>query len=187
MPTPTYEWSCTCDLFFADGLPKYFGLKEAGFPSKQGAKATAAKEAVLWLREQHKLPPAGVKQPKVDPNNLPAGQTGLTQAIKAFEMEPTEKVTRRMNRLTQSLGLQHSPTYDIQASSSSPSRQAISPNGYWDVAATFDSRDVARIPRLGDRIGELKHIYGKAKAKEACSQKVVQLLEEIELSKGLYE
>lgn len=185
MPTPTNEWSSTCDLVLANGLPKSFGSKDVSFPSKQNAKATAAKEAVLWLREQHKFPLADVKRPKVDPNNLPAGQTGLTQALKAFEMEPNEKVTQHMNRLVQSLGL-HTPAYDLQASNFSSAQRGPA-QGYWDVAVTFDGRDVAQIPKLGGRIGEVKHVYGKTKAKEACSQKVVQLLEEIELSRGLYE
>lgn len=174
MPTPANQWSCTCTLAFADGLSKEFGTKDLSFPSKQGAKATAAKEAVLWLREQHKLPPAGVKRPKV----LAAGQTGLTQALNAFAMESTEKATQRMNSLVQRLDL-HTPSYDIQASSS-PSAQGGVATGYWDIAVIFDARDIEKIPRLGGRIGDVKHVFGKAKAKEACSQRVVQLLEEIQ-------
>ena len=174
LPNATNQFTCSCTVTFGDGLPKVFDTSGRGFHSKQGAKATAAKEAVLWLREQHKLPPAGSKRSKV----LPACQTGLTQAMNAFAMEPTEKVTVRMNKLIQSLGL-HAPTYDMQASSSSSEQGGLA-TGYWDIAVIFDARDVEKIPRLGGRSGEVKHVFGKAKAKEACSQRVVQLLEEIE-------
>lgn len=177
MPTATSEWNSTCTVNLTNGSVKVFGLKEVSFRSKQDAKIVAAKEAVVWLRQQGKLLHPGIKRQRVDSNELPEGQTGLTQPVDAFAVQLPESVPQHMNRLIQSLGL-NTPTYDIHPSTFSSGLGGVA-NGYWDIAATFDRRDIIRLPQLAGRIGEVEHVFGKAKAKEACSQKVVQILEEI--------
>ena len=47
----------------------------------------------------------------------------------------------------------------------------------------FDARDVAADPRLAGRLGEVKGLFGKEKAKDACAEKVLELLRDIRSSK----
>ena len=149
--------------------------------TKQGAKATAAKEAVLWLRANGKLPEAGIKRQKVaDPQDLREGQTGLTQIMKSFGVESTTSIPQRVHERVKDLGL-YTPTYDLKPSTTA---SGTTSSGHWDVAAIFDERDIAVFPALAGRIGEAKNVHGKQKAKDACCEKVLQSLELIQLSRG---
>lgn len=169
------QYACTLTV---DGGPAEPFGSETLFPTKQGAKATAAKEAVLWLRESGKLPPAGTKRRKIlDPKDLHEGNTGLTQILGGLGMDSRTSLPQRVSEMAGSLGFRP-PSYDFDPSTAA-SGQAVPTTGYWDVAVTFDNRDVAKESRLAGRIGEVKHIYGKGKAKNACCEKVIQLLESL--------
>ena len=173
--TQTYPAQFACTLTIADRPSEPFG-SETLFLTKQGAKATAAKEAVLWLRDNGGLPAVGTKRRKtLDVSSLGDGNTGLTQILGSFGVEEKAPIGQRVHEKIVALGL-HSPIYHLAPSTVS-SGQAMPTTGFWDIAATFDERDVAAKPKLAGRIGEAKHVYGKQKAKEACYEKVLQLLE----------
>ena len=164
-----------------------YGSQDTLFPTKQAAKSTAAKAAVVALREAGKIPEAGVKhQRTTDPNDLPPGSTGLTQLLKGFDVDPSTTATttiavssrQRLHQRAIELKLHAQPAYDIRPSS--PSADGTEAFGFWDVCAVFDARDVAGEPRFAGRIGEVKRVFGKEKAKDACARKVMKTFRDIE-------
>lgn len=55
----------------------------------------------------------------------------------------------------------------------------VSGGSFWDAASIFRAVDVAREPTLAGPIGRVERVFGKNKAKEACSERVLPVLEAI--------
>ena len=54
---------------------------------------------------------------------------------------------------------------------------------FFNMAVTFDSRDVAVEPRLADTVVRVEHVYGKKKAREMCCRELLPLLTRIKGSR----
>jgi hypothetical protein len=145
------------------------------FLRKQDAKAASAKLAVEWLRREGHLEMRTMR-PRTEPNLL---HTGPTQAIAtvAMDKEPPTKPMRfrqRVYELTASLGFQQptcQPTLSVM--------HGVPGGSFYDAESIFKAIDVEREPALAGPIGRVQHVHGKDNAKEACSERVLPVLEEI--------
>lgn len=102
--------------------------------------------------------------------------------LSGFGVEQTASLPQRMNEMIQALRL-HTPSYDLKPSTTASGD--IAGSALFDIAALFDERDIAQEPRLAGRVGESKRVLGQKKAKEACSQQVLELLERIQRDRQL--
>lgn len=160
-----------------------FGSRTRAFPSKKAAKSHAAKEAVLWLRDQghFTLTPDGTlvasasKQAKkakgkdaiVVEESGNGGGGGGGGGSASFAAQVASLATR--------LGMQ-APTYRFVPSAQAPS--------IYSGAAYFEEQCGARSvggadEQLDGPIGEVRNVFGKKNAKEECAKKVLEVLKEI--------
>ena len=103
--------------------------------------------------------------------------TGLTGIM---EILPKEKsLPEQVHQLGMTLGLKVQPKWAVRPSVL-PSGQPLD-NGspFYDCHAEFDKRDTMVEECLRGRVGEVKHCLGQKKAKEACCERVLPILEEI--------
>ena len=184
--TTTAPFLFGCTVQVSDGPLTAFGVDLGPFTTKREAKVMAAREAVLWLRGHGKLSEATTKRQKTENISSAAslaGSTGLTQAVGSVNMEAKGSVTsaaQRVHMLANTLGL-HQPRYDMQPSQTT-SGATIPGVSFCDVVAYFDDRNLKAYPMLAGAIGRVERVFGKQKAKEACCEKVLSVLEEIKRS-----
>ncbi|KAK3710692.1 hypothetical protein LTR37_010111 [Vermiconidia calcicola] len=190
--TETFPTTFSCSVSVAGGPLSPFGGKTL-FKAKQDAKAAAAREAVLWLRSAGLSQQSSVKRQKANsPENIrPTGQTGLTQAIADVEMgrksPPTTtplSLPQQVHNLAVSLGF-HQPQFRSDLSSTANLRDGA-PEGlpFYDMEARFDERDIAGEPKLAGPIGRVERVYGSKPARNACCEKVLLVLEDIQRRKN---
>ncbi|KAF2483711.1 hypothetical protein BDY17DRAFT_324424 [Neohortaea acidophila] len=171
----------SCTLKIADAPNETFGYRfDLLHTSKKAAKTMAAKEAVLWLREQGKLPPTPTKRKKIAHPTAAAGHSGSTDISRSLSTLSTDDhvplpPSQRLNYLIDSLGFQ-GMWWDLRPS---PVQSCLG-NMAWDAAITFPDRDVETEPRLAGRLGQVWGVHGKANAKAKCCKNVLPLLEEIQ-------
>lgn len=170
-----------CTVAIADSTSESFGGQEKLLhPTKKAAKKAAAREAVLWLREQGKLPSTPTKRKKItDPTPAPghSGSTGISRSLSTLSTDSHVPLpfSQRLHFLIASLGFQQA-WWDLRPSLVQP----IPGNMAWDVAVTFPEHDVETEPRLGGRLGQVWGVHGKANAKAKCCENVLPLLEAIQ-------
>lgn len=174
------QFVCTVSIA---GSETQIGADLGPLPSKKDAKAAAAREAVLFLRAQGKLPETPSKRQQT--TSLPApvlpGHTGLTQAVQHIDFDGSPKTTlpQRVHLLTASLGF-NTPRLVAKLSLSGTGEPIPGNSSFYDVALYFDERDTSAEPRLRGPIGQVERVHGKDKAREACYGQVLTLLEAIQ-------
>ena len=149
-----------CTLRIEEGPLRLFGSDTTTFAAKGEAKRSAAREAVLWLRSQDLMAPAGssTKRPKTTPSPEDANN-----------VDPNATIGQKIQTMVAALGFS-CPVWEVEA---------CGPGAYVNMAATFAARDVQVEPRLSGRVARVENIFGKKKAKEACGWELLRVLEGI--------
>ncbi|KAI9876999.1 MAG: hypothetical protein M1830_005065 [Pleopsidium flavum] len=157
---PLYASECTIDEHPAST----FGGRNLSFPNKKAAKANAAKEAVLWLRAN------GYMSSVAGNNKKRKAKVGGMEAIIAEVKNPDKEKSwaAKVTDLCIHLSLQP-PTYQLTPS---PLAQSMYSGG---ACFTHD-------PLIKSPVGEVRNVFGKKNAKEACAERVVEFL--MELGRG---
>ena len=146
----------------------------ATFSTKKDAQATAAKAAVLWLREQGKLEGPQEKRQKSSTN-------GGSEDV-SMTNEPSKPVTQEVHELVAALGFMQ-PEWRIAPSAGSTEKAIEGTGSFIDMAAYFNDRDTVLEPRIQGPIGQVKNCFGRTRAKKACAERVLSLLLEIKRSR----
>lgn len=174
--SPPYRYSYTVSL--DGGRPEPF--QGSLCSSIKNAKADAAKQAVEWLRKEC-IMVTPVKRPKPDTSS----HIGAIQALHAIDLDaegspalespPSNK--QRLHTLVASLGFIQ-PSWQVQHSVL-PGKPDATKVAIYDVALRFGADAIAREPSLAGSIGQVEQIHGLKKAKEACCERVLAILEDI--------
>lgn len=195
LPTPVFKdyqrgndalFSTTCTMTLRDRGGITFGDATRFYSSKKAAKVVAAKEAVVFLRQQGALPSAPIAAgihtslnisqnmssasmtasdlvDSLDPSyTLPASQNGDSTDSDSNGVS----VTVQIINLCRILNLPQ-PQYKYLPSDND------TPN-FLDGAAYFPGE-----PDLRGPIGRVERVFGKKKAKEECAKRVLLVLEEL--------
>ncbi|KAH9823759.1 hypothetical protein Tdes44962_MAKER04503, partial [Teratosphaeria destructans] len=190
------QFACTVTFPGAPLTP--FGSTTELWPSKSEARKAAAREAVLWLRSQgadvraaQVLPTPACKKRKqtgTPPQVIEADEnfTGSTQALTEVDVNAigSDSLPQRVHNMVALLGFTQ-PAWDTKPSLPPPGTLARdqSLGGFVDMACVFIAKDAEKEPRLAGRIGEVKNVYGRKKAKEMCCLEVLRVLEGIKQSR----
>ena len=160
-----------------------FGVTLGPFSSKGNAKIAAAKEAVTWLRDGGLLRDTSVKRVRLnssDPLDPPTTAPNVTPPAQSpvidLEAEATMPATTRLHHLAFSLGLLQ-PRFDCHPSPRNPEDPPAVP--FYDAATLFDPRDVASETRLAGPVGKVERVLGQKRAKTACYQRTIDVLEDL--------
>jgi hypothetical protein len=194
LPQPIYQEYVTesnpvqfvCSAQISQSPQTPFGMGTGPFSTKKDAKVAAAKEAVCWLRANNHMrqpPPKRIKVERDSPPVTLPDRTSLTQAVQDVDLNLHQKdsqpLTSRLHDLVAVLRLR-CPRF-VATPCKTPSGAAAVPGmAVYQAALHFDEYDSKRIPRLAGPIGRVDGIYGQKKAKEACYEQAVQLLEQIQ-------
>ncbi|RPA97538.1 hypothetical protein L873DRAFT_1741872 [Choiromyces venosus 120613-1] len=165
--TPGAGYSCEIRLSAEFGYPdvenRVFGDKHRAFKNKKSAKIAAAKEAILWIREQAPPgTPANGRTPKAAANNSEG-------VIDIPEGTPTAQI---VNLICPKLGYT-SPEYIFHADPHAP--------GLYDVDAVIKR---PKGPRPA-KIGPIRSVFGKKKAREEIATCVLRWLRKEAEKQGL--
>ncbi|MCJ1266273.1 hypothetical protein MMC22_006156 [Lobaria immixta] len=158
-------FGCTCTIPLS---PDPFGSASEFFSSKKAARNNAAKEAMKYLIDQgHVNPDGSVKAKK-------KAKLGTAVKVEGKKLEVNRDTTyaQRVNELCPLLGV-NTPTYRLSAESPS------APN-HLSGAAYFSGE-----PRLPEKYGEVRNVYGKKAAKEEVARGVWEALEELAAERGV--
>lgn len=187
--TDTTPIQFACTVRIADGPLTQFGSESELYSSKTNAKKAAARDAVLWLRSQSRIPAAPpVKRLKMEdvPSPLNPGQTGLTQLVNDIDVDAADDTSlpQRVHELAASLGLSQ-PTFESHRSLPPPGVELLpgQVGAFISMAVHFNARDVEAEPRLAGTVVKVENVYGKKKARELCCIELLRVLEEIKHSK----
>ncbi|CUS15150.1 unnamed protein product [Tuber aestivum] len=165
--TPGAGYSCEIRLSAEFGCPgvecMVFGDKHRAFKNKKSAKIAAAKEAILWVREQA---PPGTPVNGRTPKTAANGPEGV---IDIPEGTPTAQI---VNLICPKLGFT-SPEYIFHADPHAP--------GLYDVDAVIKR---PKGPRPA-KIGPIRSVFGKKKAREEISTCVLRWLRKEADKQGL--
>lgn len=195
-PTVSQQFSTTCTLTVGqDDATKAhtFGDPKTFFGSKKAAKASAAKDAVMYLRATGSLSvispdgfpvaataptssPLSLSAPSdcADQNNPAASNESLSPSPSPSPSLPTtDSIHAQITVLCTLLAL---PQPQIRCS---PSDQSTPASGFVDATATFPGTIEASL-RQGCRVD---NVWGRKKAKEECGKMVLGLLKEIEMKR----
>ncbi|TID26845.1 Double-stranded RNA-binding protein [Venturia nashicola] len=139
-------------------VPQPFGRRDLPFGSKKLARQNAAREAVLWLRENEYLPEDGPpkKKQKMHPSSISSSPGSKGDAEIRFAQQVND------------LCIRHSipvPIYNLTADPDGP---------FYSGDAKFPSGVIAN----GRPIGRVENIFGRKNAKEAVARNLVRYLEE---------
>ncbi|KAK4543884.1 hypothetical protein LTR36_004658 [Oleoguttula mirabilis] len=179
-----------CAVRIADGPLTPFGSDDDLYPSKQEAKRAAAREAVLWLRSQSRMPAAmPAKRVKIEDPRSPTtpGQTGLTQLVNDMDVDAADATTlpQRVHEVAASLGFS-SPVWDSHPSLPPPGAE-LQPEqmggSFVSMSVRFCDRDAEAEPRLRGTVAKVDHVFGKKKARELCCRELLHVLEQIRQSR----
>ena len=147
-----------------------FSSGQSTFPTKKDAKSAAAQSAVIWLRIQGKLEETSEKKRRTS-NSAGEAQTQAGS-------NDSSSVAQRVHELTAALGFLQ-PRWETTPSTGSSGQTVNGTGAFIDMAAHFNERDVRHEPRLQGPIGQVRHCFGKQKAKQACCELVLPVLEAI--------
>ncbi|EME83452.1 uncharacterized protein MYCFIDRAFT_211345 [Pseudocercospora fijiensis CIRAD86] len=174
----------TCTLRLPNGPLIPFGSDLGTFKKKSDAKLAAAQQATKWLRSQGLVAQSTAKrrrsstEAQLASDSIPValGETGLTQALtRQLGMDHTAEqgtLPERCTKLIVELGFSQ-PTFEFE-----PLEGA-----FYNVHATFNSRDENVEPRLSGKIGRVEAVYGKKQAKEQCWREISKVLEAIRVDR----
>lgn len=175
-----------CKVRIADGPLTPFGSDDDLYPSKQEAKRAAAREAVLWLRDQCKMPAALLfKRQRTEDTQSPLrpDQTGLTQVMNDVDL-PTSDTTplpQRVHEAVAALGF--SPPIWKTRPSMPPPGTVLQPEqsggAFVCMAVHFSDRDVESEPALAGTVVKVDNVFGKKKARELCCRELLHVLDQI--------
>ncbi|KAK5171193.1 uncharacterized protein LTR77_004337 [Saxophila tyrrhenica] len=168
---PPFRFGCTVNI--SGGPAEPFGQDLGPFNSKQAARTSAAKEAVLWLRAQGVLRAAPSKRAR------PEFQDVVNKSLQEVDSAP---LPVRVHHLVAALGFSQ-PRFDCRLSKTKLGDVQVGVPIY-DAAVFFDERDVVREPRLAGPIGRVEQVHGQKKAKEACYEQLLITLQQIQSSRG---
>jgi hypothetical protein len=87
--------------------------------------------------------------------------------------------TVRLTTLTSALRLR-TPRFVASPCAMPSGVVAVPGMAFYQAALYFDEHDTKRIPLLAGPIGQVHGIHGQKKAKEACYEQAVQLLEQLQ-------
>lgn len=173
-----FRFSCAVSLNGGPLEPFQGGL----FSRIQDARAGAAKLAVEWLRDQ-RIMTTPVKRQKQDSPS--PSHTGATQAVEAVGLgadhspatDSPSSSRQRLHLLVASLGFMQ-PVWQVQQSELAGKPVGANVRIY-DAALRFSADVIAREPGLAGPIGQVEQVFGLNKAKEACCDEALKVLEEI--------
>ncbi|CAZ80042.1 unnamed protein product [Tuber melanosporum] len=165
--TPGAGYSCEIRLGAEFGFPgvecMVFGDKHRAFKNKKSAKIAAAKEAILWIREQA---PPGTPVNGRTPRAAASGPEGV---VDIPEGTPTAQI---VNLICPKLGFT-SPEYIFHADPHAP--------GLYDVDAVIKR---PKGPRPA-KIGPIRSVFGKKKARDEIATCVLRWLRKEAEKQGL--
>ncbi|KAK5121283.1 hypothetical protein LTR85_005449 [Meristemomyces frigidus] len=179
-----------CSVRIADEPLTPFGSDDDLYPSKQEAKRAAAREAVLWLRSQGRMPAAmpAKRLKTVDaPSPLGPGQSGLTQLVRGMDVDAAEATTlpQRVHEIVASLGFSP-PVWDCRPSMPPPGAQ-LQPDQtggvFVSMSVRFNDRDTENEPMLQGTVAKVDNVFGKKKARELCCRELLHVLEQVKRSR----
>lgn len=155
-------------------LAQTYHDQNAAFSSKKVAKTSAARAAVLALREQGVLTKRSATVPSLVAPAVPAFGTPLPSPVAAVvDSTPKAQATPSppsASSLVPTLCAELNiapPTYKlVQTSPQTPD--------FWDGEARFDH---AVEPCLRGAVGKVERVYGKKNAKDKIVQQVLEVLE----------
>ncbi|KAF1347521.1 hypothetical protein BDV97DRAFT_299353 [Delphinella strobiligena] len=181
LPAPVFKdyqrgndafFSTTCTMILPDRGDITFGDATSFYSSKKAAKVVAAKEVVVFLREQGALPSAPIAAASMTASDLvdslnPSYTLPASQNGDSTDSDPNGvSVTVQVINLCRILNLPQ-PHYKYD-----PSEDMTS--NFLDSAAYFPGE-----PDLRGPIGRVERVFGRKKAKEECAKRVLLVLEEL--------
>lgn len=143
------------------------------FGTKKDAKADAAKAAVTWLRNEGLLNAPAEKRRRESGDESTTGIAGTGD-----DLTKGKSIREQVHQLVATLGFQQPRM--VAKPSTLPSDQSPGAGGrFYDCHAVFDERDTLMEETLRGPLGQVKNCSGQGKAKEACCERVLPILEEI--------
>jgi hypothetical protein len=174
-PQPTYtdyvrgnEYSCEATL---EGFPNPFSSKEAYFSNKKAARQDAARHVVEYFKANGQWPDTfsdvgGIKKKKVVQPPQPSGarpsSSASIDAGAGADTSSTGSYAQQVVTLASQLGL-NTPSWNYVTEDSA--------SGFHTVTCSFKDGGALEGP-----LGEVRHIYGKKKAKEECARLTLEYL-----------
>jgi hypothetical protein len=157
-----------------------FGEESISFSNKKSAKQYAAKKAVDWLTahnyllDDNSVPHKAIPSPKPKAPKVVASQSQVKQITASTEptLSPLQNLTpvttyaQQVPGLCNRLGF-NVPTYKLESTSPGSSMY----NAYADFGADL---------RIDGKVGEVKNVFGRKRAKEAVAEIVISFLKGIE-------
>lgn len=166
-PAPTFtvyasgsRFACTCTIAES---PTPFSTPTTFFASKKAAKTHAARLAITHLvATQHLHPDGSIKRPSVNPSRAAAATLSVNKSGAG------RSYGERVNELFPVLGFS-TPVYELRAV------DELAPNVY---------SGGARLTGVKGLVGEVRHVFGKKRAKEECSKGLWEFLEGVRRERG---
>ncbi|KAI9705998.1 MAG: hypothetical protein M1836_005404 [Candelina mexicana] len=166
-----------CEATITKRPDEPFGSRENAFPTKKAAKANAAKEAVLWLRQDGHLSADGPskKKRKIAGAILAESPAAVGRIANKETISNAQKVNGGFRQL---LG----PKEELSQRGLSPPEYRFTqdPPGFYTGAAYFP-----REPEIQGPIGEIRHTHGIKHAKDDCARQILLHLEGIIKARGV--
>ncbi|KAI9682178.1 MAG: hypothetical protein M1817_000232 [Caeruleum heppii] len=154
----------------AQDTTQIFGGRSVPFPNKKAAKRNAAKEAYTWLVEQGVVDGDGEGLTKKEKGKAKGPLSDEAKLAELMDTSSGATYAQRVNDLYPILGLSSPPEYRPLPSSSS-STLSHQTNLY-SLSAHFP-KDAHVFPQP---IGEVRNVFGKKAAREACAREVFGVL-----------
>jgi len=139
----------SCELTLPSHAGIIFGSRTRALPSKKAARNAAARDAVVWLREDKRIPATDEFISKSPNTSMRSDDVA----------SPTENsYIQQVEKLCQMLGIS-SPRYDLKPLESD----------FYHCTAHFENW-----PGIEPPICEVRNIFGKKSAKRECARAVVE-------------
>lgn len=188
------QLSFYCEATLQAVPDQVFGSRSSHpFPSKKLAQKNAAKEAVVWLRENNHMDRADHRKKRKMNTSQPTQSASQATSLNLLEPNATNNLqaaltgsgthtdengpladgpyTSEVISLANILGF-NPPTYTIERGD--PLSTSI-----WSAYATFDDL------RLSGNIGQVKNVHGKNNARQECARLVLIRLKEIDAERNV--
>ena len=130
-----------------------------------------ARAAVLWLRGEGLM--SQIAEKKQWQTSSEDSTTGLSERVLG------RTFPEQVHHLVQELGFKSQPRFVVTPAALPSGQQGESAGAFCDVHCLFDERDCEGEELLRAKLGEVRGCLGKVKAKEACCERVVPVLEEV--------
>lgn len=169
-------FSATCSISMPGSNEIVFGDPTSYCTTKKAARAQAARDAVLYLRDKHLLPTEGLKSgihtpADVSRKRTPLGELPASDNAQNDIDDPSYSPSSQVPVMQQILALCRTMRVVCPAFTYTPDPQCPA---FMSAAAFFPGESDLQGP-----IGFVERVFGKKKAKEECAKRVLVVLGEL--------